>query len=517
MNDHSKTNFQPYAYLLFLPPLLATAFLYRETLARLGKGLMTYENSHGLIILAISLYLVWSKRRELERQPLKPHIIAGSVITALGCALLVAGTYSFSVILSDASLIVTLFGLVWLLLGTGHMKILALPMGYLIFAYPLFDYLPPSILAQLQNTTAWLSEGILKLAGISVHRDSVYLELPNITLQIVQACAGTSHIISLLAVSVLLAHYYLEGWLKKMVLVAAALFVGLAANGIRVAVIGIISMFSRNASQHGPGDIFYVSFVFFIGLAVIIGLTYWMTGRKKTTKGNAHLDVDRGQQDGSKVMERGSGISARTRVLQRLAILMAVLIPASASAYAHFYAPRPVPLAHPLSNIPAEVGEWQAICEVRHDFIPSDINPDAALVRCYQNGKGQEVHLYVAYFTHQRQSHKVTDFTLNLYTEGEEYRILKAGDSVILRRAVPNRRGSTGNTYFWYSIDGKAISSRLEAKLALVLNGIMKHRTNGSLVSVRIVNSHESANDKRLDDGEILETFYPAIQGQMGE
>ena len=511
MRDAWSSQANPYALLLFGAPLLATIYLYRDTLVRLGKGLMTYENSHGLVIMAISLYLVWSKRRELGRQPVKPNMIAGPVITALGCALLVAGKYSFSVILCDLSLVITFFGLAWLLLGTGYMKILALPIGYLIFAYPLFDYLPAKFLVCLQQITAWLAAGLLKLTGISVYRDFIYLELPNVTLQVAQVCAGTSHIIALVAVSILLAHFTLEGWVKKTVLVTAALFIGLAANGVRVAVIGILSVFGRNASLHGPGDIFYVSVVFLSGLAVIIGLNYLMGGRRMSSGGH-------GGSDRAAIKKRGFGMFGTARGASLyLPILIATLIPMSAFAYTEIYSPRPVQPAYPLSNIPLQVEEWTAACAEKRDFIPADMHPDEELVRCYQNGKGQEVHLYVAYFTHQRQSHKVTDFTLNLYTEGEEYRILKAGDSIILRRAVPNRRGSTGNTYFWYSIDGKVVSSRLEAKLALVLNGIMKHRTNGGLAAVRIVNSHESADDKRLDDGEILETFYPVIQGHMGE
>ena len=517
MRDFKRSQAQPYLYVFFLVPLLATAYLYRDTLVRLGKSLMTYENSHGLVIMAICLYLVWGKRQELKKQPFKPNMIFGSLLTVLGCAFLVAGNYTFSVILSDVSLVITLFGLTWLLLGTGHMRILALPIGYLIFTYPLFDYLPASVLGRLQQITAWFAAGLLKLTGMTVYRESIYLELPNVTLQVAQVCAGTSHIIALLAVSVLLAHFTLSGWIKKTVLVAAALFIGLAANGVRVAVIGLLSAFGSDASLHGPWDIFYVSFVFLAGLAVIIGLNYLLGGKRLSSGSNDKPDGHPGEPTRASTKDH-SFVTFNTAKNTKfyLPFVLATLIPVTASAYVHTRSPQAVPLDKALSNLPLTIGEWQATCAEKTDFIPSDMHPDEKLVRCYQNGKGQEVNLYVAYFTQQRQSHKITDFTLNSYVEGEEYHVFTGGNRMTLRKAIPNKRGVTGNTYFWYSIEGKVISGRLQAKLSLAVNGIMNQRTNGSLVVIKIENGHESLKANHHENREIVELFFPVVQGHIG-
>jgi len=516
MSDHSRTYSILRDYLPYLAPLLATAFLYRETLVRLGGGLMTYENSHGLVILAISVYLVWSKRHEFGRQTVKPGMIAGSVVAALGCALLVAGKYSASVILSDASLILTLMGLTWLLLGTGYLKILALPIGYLLFAYPVFDYLPAGILAHLQYITAWLAEGILKITGISVHRDSVYLELPNVTLQVAQVCAGTSHIIALLAVSVLLAHYSLEGWLKKAVLVTAALFIGLTANGLRVAVIGILSMWNRNGALHGPSDIFYVSFVFLVGLALIIGLNYLMGGRGQTPVGSGKA---KGPMDeaihGTKTGQGSDRLGNVRGAILPLSLLIATLIPVSASAYMRVYSPQPVQMKDALVNVPVRIGDWNATCAAQENFIPADIRPDERLARCYQNEAGDTLHLYVAYFTHQRQGQKLTDFTLNAYTEGDELAISMGGERNLVRRAVPNRQGPKEHIYFLYSIGGRVFSNRIDAKMSLLINGIFENRTNGSLVVMKIERARAVSSGFSDDDRAILESILPVILHHM--
>lgn len=512
MSDHSRIYSRLSDYLPYLAPLLATAFLYRETLVRLGGGLMTYENSHGLVILAVSVYLVWSKRHELGRQPVEPGMIAGSVVAALGCALLIAGKYSASVILSDASLIVTLLGLTWLLLGSGHLKILALPIGYLLFAYPVFDYLPSGILLHLQHITAWLAEAILKLMGISVHRNSVYLELPNVTLQVAQVCAGTSHIIALLAVSVLLAHYSLEGWLKKAVLVMAALFIGLSANGLRVAVIGILSMWNRNGALHGPSDIFYVSFVFLVGLAMIIGLNCLMGGRRRNVDGNGKTigPIDEVLHDANP--GHGVGILSNVRgAILPLPLIIATLIPISASAYMHVYRPEPVQMKDSLANVPVRIGDWDAACAAQEDFVPADMRPDEKLARCYQNKAGDTLQLYVAYFTHQRQGQKLTDFTLNAYTEGDELAISMGGERILVRRAVPNRHGPKEHIYFLYSIGGRVFSNRIDAKMSLLINGILENRTNGSLVVMKIERARGVSRGVADDDRAILESILPVV------
>jgi EpsI family protein len=514
MDDHPRSYSQSCVYLFFLFPLLATAFLYSETLVRLGKGLFSYENSHGLVILAISLYLAWEKRYELARQSIKPNLIGGSIITGLGCAFLVVRQYGItSMLLMDFSLVVTLLGLALLLLGTSHLKILMLPIGYLLFAYPMFDYMPSNVVVHLQYVTAWLAANILKIIGISVYHNAIDLVLPHITLQVVQACAGLNHIVALLAVSVLLAHFALGGWLKKIVLVTAALFIGLAANGLRVAIIGVISTFSQPGPLHGPADIFYVSFVFIIGLAVIILLSYLMGGRslshhtkQKTEKdgGKPFHDTSEAYPTVATVRNRGS--------LYFVPLLIATIIPVFAYAYTDIFSPRPVPLANSLSNIPLQIGEWEATCGEKTDFIPADVRPDEKLVRCYQNEIGDEFQLYIAYFTHQRKSRKVTDFTLNSYNEGEEFPILSAGDKITLRKAVPNKAGPIDNVYFWYSIDGKVIPSRLEAKVTLFANGIIKNRTNGTLVVFKIGKRTDNSKDKDRVDRAVIKTIYPVIQ-----
>ena len=479
--------------------------------------MITYENSHGLVIMAISLYLAWGKRYELATQPVKPNLVGGSIITGLGCALFVVRQHGItSVLLMDFSLIVTLLGMAWLLLGTSHLKILMLPIGYLIFAYPLFDYMPPNVVVYLQNVTAWLAAKILIILGITVYHNSTYLVLPQITLEVVQACAGLNHIVALLAVSVLLAHYTLDGLLKKIVLVTSALFVGLAANGLRVAVIGVISTFSQPGPLHGPSDILYVSIVFIIGLAVVILLNYLLGGKSVSPHTKKKTENVGGEPFHATSEPYPSGTTVRNRgPLFIVPLLIATLIPVSASAYSDIFSPRPVPLAISLSNIPLQIGEWEATCSEKNDFIPEDVHPDEKLVRCYQNKIGDEFHLYVAYYTHQRKNHKVTDFLLNAYNEGEEFPILSVGDKITLRKAIPNKAGSGNNVYFWYSIDGKAIPSRLEVKLALLANGIFKSRTNGSLVVIEI-EKRQDAKNKVRDDGEIIQTIYPVIQGYTG-
>ena len=70
------------------------AVLYIDTFVRTGKNLFTYEGSHGLLILAVSLYLIWKKREALTRLPVRPNLVYGTLLTAFGCFIIVLITYS---------------------------------------------------------------------------------------------------------------------------------------------------------------------------------------------------------------------------------------------------------------------------------------------------------------------------------------------------------------------------------------------------------------------------------------
>jgi len=55
------------------------------------------------------------------------------------------------------------------------------------------------------------------------------------------------------------------------------------------------------------------------------------------------------------------------------------------------------------------------------------------------------------------------------------------------------------------------LSARADAKMALLLNGMTKKRTNGSLVVIKIDRKRGVSSDAAADDRGILESVLPVI------
>lgn len=268
-------------------PVIFIGFPYQDTLFRLFRGWFTYEESHSILILAISLYMIWMKRQEIVRLPKRPSLCAGTAGLTAGCLLLIAGKLSFTTLIQDASLVITLGGLILLIWGPGLLKALWLPLGYFLFMFPVFSGLLSNVSLYLQRITAGIAAGLLKAVGMPVLLSAQFIELPHITLEVAKACDGINHIMALVALSIPLGIMTKKSPLKRIYLVLIAFGIGILANGLRVGLIGIWSAYKTGGSLHGPSDIFYVSFIFFFGMGLLILINNLMDrpSKRRTFRG----------------------------------------------------------------------------------------------------------------------------------------------------------------------------------------------------------------------------------------
>lgn len=78
-------------------------------------------------------------------------------------------------VLGQLSAVTCLISLIWLLLGNKLAWHYKFPLAYLIFLVPMGENLIP----ELQDITAWFTVAFLKLHGIPVFRDGLYIQIPN--------------------------------------------------------------------------------------------------------------------------------------------------------------------------------------------------------------------------------------------------------------------------------------------------------------------------------------------------
>lgn len=166
-----KTENRIIPYLKFIIIAGLVIFLYLPELRFLtDQWLHTYEFSHGFLVILVSCYLIWRKRIILQSTPVEPNP-GGLFILLIGMALLLIGYAAFEPFAKRFSLIVTIIGLVYFLLGTKIFKILLFPLGFLIFTIPPPHIVFKSMAVYLRLIDAKATYHIVNLLGIPIVQD----------------------------------------------------------------------------------------------------------------------------------------------------------------------------------------------------------------------------------------------------------------------------------------------------------------------------------------------------------
>ena len=98
--------------------------------------------AHGFVIFPISAFLVWRKRHELAMVQPVPVRYGPAVLVIPGfCWLL--GYVSGVQVVQQYCFVTAIILLAWVLLGWKVVKLLAFPLGYLLFAVPFGKFLVP--------------------------------------------------------------------------------------------------------------------------------------------------------------------------------------------------------------------------------------------------------------------------------------------------------------------------------------------------------------------------------------
>lgn len=239
--------------------------------------------SHGFLVPPIAIYLVWVKREQLRQLELAPSFLGGVPLMIVAGLVLVLGKIGALILLQEISLPVMIGGIVLLLMGQAYLNALALPIAYLVFMIPLFGEGNAALHWPFQLIAAQIGVWLLHVVGLVAFQEAQYIYLPNITLEVAEACSGIRYLISVVAIGVPLAYFSQRTWVRRVGLVVLAVVIAILANGLRVALIGVWTYYGGSV-LHGPFQIFQAMFVAWIGfVALFVGA--WCLGKgPKATK-----------------------------------------------------------------------------------------------------------------------------------------------------------------------------------------------------------------------------------------
>jgi EpsI family protein len=179
-----------------------------------------------------------------------------------------------------------------------------------------------------------------------------------------------------------------------------------------------------------------------------------------------------------------------------LFFLVAGLVPA-------LYRVTPVPLVRPLDSLPLRLGSWTAAGAPEGEA-RWWAGADDLLARRYSNGAAA-ADVWIGYFASQRQgkelvSHRID--ALHRASIGAGTRTDGAPAEVNALRLTDHGQDRMG--VFWYEIDGRRVTGKLQAKWLTLWNSALRRRSNGTVIVIMFGGSGAGAGDRGLAEAMAL-------------
>lgn len=236
--------------------LIAAGILlaYWSVIAGLVQTWSTDDNySHGFFIVPIAAYFAWQQRERFLAAPQRPSA-AGLVVVAVSLLLLVAGTLGAEFFISRLSLLGTIAGALLFMAGWPRLRVLILPLAFLLLMIPLPALIFNQIAFPLQLAASHVGESAITSLDIPIVREGNVLILARATLEVAEACSGIRSLVSLFTLGIVFGYFADSRPWVRAVIALSAIPVAIAANGLRVASAGIAA---HNFGRAGVEGLFH--------------------------------------------------------------------------------------------------------------------------------------------------------------------------------------------------------------------------------------------------------------------
>jgi exosortase len=260
-----------------------TATLYLKVVPDMVSDWWKDPNfSHGFLVPVFSAYLIWERRDTLKLFPDRDTSLAAFFFVIVAMVMIVVGKAGSEYFTMRSSLVVLIFGLSRIILGREEFRKCLFPLAFLLFMVPIPYILYDAIAFPLKMIASWFGEHSLMLIGVPVFREGNIIHLPNIQLEVADACSGIRSLMSLMALASVVAYFMGTGAIKGVALVASAVPISVVTNSMRILITGILSYRFGQKAAEGFFHEFSGLVIFIVGAALITGLGLLLRPRKET-------------------------------------------------------------------------------------------------------------------------------------------------------------------------------------------------------------------------------------------
>ena len=196
----------------------------------------------------IHIFIIWQRRGELAETGSRPSWW-GLAVVLFGTVQMLLGTLGVELFTTRTAFVVTIIGSVWFLGGVPVLKKLAFPLALLFLMIPIPGVVFNQLTFRLQLLASQLADSSLEFLSVPVVREGNILDLPNMHLQIVEACSGIRSLLTLTFLSLVYGYFFEERLWARVVLFLSTIPIAIVANAGRVTATGILSQIKPELAE----------------------------------------------------------------------------------------------------------------------------------------------------------------------------------------------------------------------------------------------------------------------------
>ncbi len=440
--------------------------------------------SHGLLVPFISAYLIWQRKSELSAIPIRSCSWGLTVVLPALLLALIGKTIgdAFS---ERIAMVLCLNGLVWLLLGWQFYKRVSFAFIYLFLMIPLPYLVVKEVAYQLRIVDAVLAAPALRLLGVPVFRESYYLHLPEVTLEVADLCSGINSIFSLFALGGAYVYFTpMRGSLKLLAVLSTFPF-SIVINLLRIIVTAALSYYVSLSALNMLIHELTGTITFFIALVLFILLCEHLQRRFATVivgPSRAAPSRSTAQDIAATQPALAAENSWLPSILAMVVLLAAVYLANNLSSQ------QQLRLTTELASVAPKAAGYRAADSLESGFY-KDSNAEVQLSRTYSSAGETPVEVYVGFNGKQQGAKSLQSPKLQIpygwnyvWIEPVELPATGAHASLNANWMLMQNNDIRHLVLYWYQVGENTFSGELKKRMALVRNTVFHHRSDAAVV-----------------------------------
>jgi len=441
------------------------------------------EYSYGILIPALSAYLIWRQRDELRTLPFTGSWW-GLGLILLGLALRLVGALSTMPAVVHYALLLVLYGLVLSLAGRVVFRRLLMPLFILIFMVPLPPLVSEQLSTQLQLLSSQIGVTVIRAAGISVYLEGNVIDLGTYQLEVAEACSGLRYLFPLMTLSFMVAYVFGGPMWKRALVFLSSIPITVLMNSIRIGLIGItVDRWGTKMAEGFLHD--------FEGWAVFMVSAFcvFLLARGLSKIGPQTQTAPANRAAAAPVARPAPALSPRTLPKPFIAAT-AILAVGVTAEFAIPERPEIAPARTEFVDFPNTLGAWSGTRDTIEAVYLDALRLDDYLLMDFHGAESAPINLYVAYYRSQRSGMSVHSPRRCLPGGGYEIQAFErrmvpgtGGNAAWpVNRVIIAKGGQRQLVYYWFRERDRRLTDEYVVRWYLFWDALTRNRTDGALV-----------------------------------